>query len=68
MRRSKRLEWFGHVWRADGQVVKEVVVNKINGKQTLGRPRTRWVGVSVQDIENIKENSTFDEAYDREKF
>jgi len=26
--RSKPLEWFGHVWRADGQIVKEVLVNK----------------------------------------
>jgi len=21
----KRLEWFGHVWRVDGQVIKEVI-------------------------------------------
>lgn len=54
--KSKRLEWFGHVWRADGQVMKEVLVNKINKKRSLGRPRTRWVGVVAQDIKNIKED------------
>jgi len=33
--RSKRLEWFGHVWRADGQVVKEILANKINRKRYI---------------------------------
>jgi len=54
--RRKRLEWFGHVWRADGQVIKEVLVNKTNGKRPLERPRTRWMDVIAQDIENTKEN------------
>ncbi|KAL4100675.1 hypothetical protein QTP88_020709 [Uroleucon formosanum] len=66
--RSKRLEWFGHVWRADGQVIKEVLINTINKKRPLGRPRTRWVDVIAQDIKNIEEASSFDDAYDREKW
>ncbi|KAL4123073.1 hypothetical protein QTP88_015305 [Uroleucon formosanum] len=66
--RSKRLEWFGHVWRADGQVIKEVLINTINKKRPLGRPRTRWVYVIAQDIKNIEEASSFDDAYDREKW
>jgi len=32
IRRIKRLELFGHVWRADRQVVKGALVNKINKK------------------------------------
>ncbi|KAF0767193.1 Uncharacterized protein FWK35_00016239 [Aphis craccivora] len=63
----KRLECFGHVWKADGQKIKEVLVNKINKKRPLGRPRTRRVDVIAQDIKNIKEESSFDDAYDREK-
>jgi len=51
--RSKRLEWFGHVWRADGQVVNEVLVDEINRKRPLGRLETRRADVIVQDIENI---------------
>jgi len=35
--KSKRLEWSSHVWRADGQVMKEVLVTKINKKRPLGR-------------------------------
>jgi len=66
--RSKRLEWFGYVWRADEQVVKEVMVSKINRKRPLRRPMTQWMDVIAQDIENIKKNSTFDEAHDREKW
>lgn len=64
--KSKRLEWFDHVWRANGQVIKEVLVNKINKKRPLGRPRTRWMDVIAQDIKNIKEESSFDDAHDRE--
>jgi hypothetical protein len=30
--KSRQLEWFGHVWRAGGQIIKEVLVNKINKK------------------------------------
>jgi len=48
--------------------MKEVIVNKINKKRPLGRPRTRWVDVVVQDIKDIKEDSVFDDAYDREKW
>ncbi|KAL4084839.1 hypothetical protein QTP88_027723 [Uroleucon formosanum] len=28
--RKKRLEWFGHAWRADGQLIKKVLINKID--------------------------------------
>jgi len=45
----------------DGQ---EALVNKINKKRPLGRPRARWVDVIAQHTKNIKEKSTFDDAYD----
>jgi len=41
--KRKRLEWFSHVWRANGQVIEEDLVNKINKKHPLGRPRTHFV-------------------------
>lgn len=47
-------------------LMKEVLVKKINEKCPLGRI-TRWVDVIPQDIKNIKEESTFDVAYKREK-
>jgi len=64
--KGKRLEWFGHVRRADGQIMKEVLVNKINKKHPLRRLRTQWADVVAQDIKNIKEDSIFDNAYGRE--
>lgn len=39
--RSKRLEWLGHVWRADDRIIKQLFVAEIRGKIPLGRPRTR---------------------------
>jgi len=42
--------------------MKEVLVNKINRNRPLGGPRTRWVNVIAQDIENIKKDLTFDDA------
>jgi hypothetical protein len=34
--RKNRLEWFGHMWRADGQLIKKVLINKINKTRPLG--------------------------------
>jgi len=65
-KQTSRMVWFGHVWRVDRQVIKEVLVNKINKKRPLGIPRTRWV--DVVNIKNIKKDSVFDDAYDREKW
>lgn len=39
--RSKRLEWAGHVWRAEGGLIKQVLVNKPNKKRPVGRQRQR---------------------------
>ncbi|KAF0686884.1 Uncharacterized protein FWK35_00036068, partial [Aphis craccivora] len=38
----KRMEWFGHVWRADGDIIKKVLTETIQKKRPIGRPRTRW--------------------------
>jgi len=47
--------------------VREFLVNKINRKDPIGRLRTQWMEVVVQDINDIKEDSIFDDAYDRER-
>lgn len=54
--KANDLKRFDHAWRADGRVINEVSVNKINRKRPFGRPRThRVVDVVAQDIKNIKE-------------
>lgn len=47
------------VWRADGQLMKEILVSITNGKHSLKRPRTRWVDVVAKDKENIKGKRDF---------
>lgn len=45
---------FRHVWRANGPVTKEVLVNIINRKRQIGRPKTQWIDVIAQDKESLK--------------
>ena len=40
--RGIRIEWAGHVWRADGSMLKRVLADKTSGKRLRGRPRKRW--------------------------
>jgi len=39
--RSKKIEWAGHVWRAEGKIIKQVTEGRIVKKRPVGRPRTR---------------------------
>ena len=66
--RKKRLEWFEHVWRADGQLIKNVLINKINKTRPLGRPKTRWIDVVAKDIKMIDQEATLETAYQRERW
>jgi len=38
---SIRLELAGHVWRAEGGLIKLVLINKPSKKRLVGRPRQR---------------------------
>jgi hypothetical protein len=66
--RCKRLEWLGHVWRADGDLLKNVLIRKINKKSPLGRPRTRWKDTAEKDMRLIDEDATLDWTLNREKW
>jgi sorting nexin-29 len=66
--RNKRLEWFGHTWKADGQLIKKVLVGKINKTRPLGRPRTRWIDVISRDLKEIGQNVTFELTYNRDRW
>jgi len=41
----KRIEWAGHIWRAEGKIIKRVTDGNVAGKRPIGRPRTRWKDV-----------------------
>jgi len=36
--RNKQIEWFGNTWRADGQLIKKILVERINRTRCLGDP------------------------------
>lgn len=59
----KRLEWFGHSWRSDGQVIKNVLVDKTNKTRPLERPKTRWIDIVTNDLIVIDESASLQTAH-----
>jgi len=49
----KRMEWAGHVWRAEDTLIKKVTESKITGKRPRGRPRQRWYDRVEKDLKKI---------------
>jgi len=56
--REVRLEWLGHVWRADNQIIKRVLVAEMKGKRPLGKPRTRWRDSVIEGSKNTTKRSS----------
>jgi hypothetical protein len=48
--RSKRLEWAGHVWRAEGCLIRKVLDGNLNGKRPIGRPHQRWFDIVKKNL------------------
>ena len=48
--RQRRLRWFGHVKRVEEGVLREVVEVRIGGWQPVGRPRKKWSGCVMEDM------------------
>ncbi|XP_025415570.1 uncharacterized protein LOC112687196 [Sipha flava] len=68
--KGTRLEWAGHVWRADNSIVKKVLVNNLNRKRPRGRPKQRWIDVVKRDIQELRPDWHGDliHAYNREEW
>ena len=64
----KRLEWAGHVWRAEDTLIKKVTESKITGKRPRGRPRQRWYDRVEKDLKKINPLLDMGVASDREKW
>lgn len=41
-KKTKRMEWFGNIWRAADDILKDVTTAMIQKKRPLDRPQTRW--------------------------
>jgi len=61
------MEWFGHVWRADNDIIKKVLTETIYKKRPIGKPRTRWNNAVEKDIKMLGRNISVDLALDRER-
>ncbi|XP_050443868.1 uncharacterized protein LOC126847604 [Adelges cooleyi] len=64
--RSKRLEWAGHVWRAEGGLIRQVLINKPNKKRPVGRPRQRWLDRVKDDLKRLRNGAGIEDAEHRE--
>lgn len=56
------------MWRTEGNVLKNVLVGKINKKHPLGRRRTRWKDTVEKDMRLIDGNATLDWILDGKKW
>ena len=52
--KSRRMRWVGHVARmGEEKGMYRVLVEKLEGKRPLGRPRRRWVDNIRMDLQEV---------------
>ncbi len=66
--KRKRLQWLGHVLRAESSLMKKVFEECPDGKRPVGRPRTRWKDVVVRNMKEADASATFMDATNRDKW
>ena len=50
---DRRLMWYEHVMRRDGEhILRKVLRADIPGKRKRGRPKTRWKGACQRDLKS----------------
>ena len=50
---ERRLIWYGHVMRRDGEyILRKVLRADISGKRKRGRPKTRWKDACQRDLQS----------------
>ncbi|VVC44335.1 Hypothetical protein CINCED_3A016981 [Cinara cedri] len=62
------MEWFGHIWRAEDDILKKVTTATIQNKRPLGRPRKRWKDAVKRAIRLLDVNASVELALNREKW
>jgi hypothetical protein len=60
--RTKRMKWFGHIWRAEDDILKKIITATIQKKRPLGRTRTRWKDAVKRDIQLVDANASVELA------
>lgn len=64
----KRLEWAGHVWRAEGSLIKKVTENHLTWKKPRGRLRQRWYDTVKKTLKKINLSLDMEVALDRKSW
>ncbi|VVC42394.1 Hypothetical protein CINCED_3A013326 [Cinara cedri] len=67
--KKRRLQWAGHAWRSQNELIRAVLEQKPRGKRPLGRLKTRWEDVVVKkDVQSLGGETNWKErATDREE-
>lgn len=65
--RVKRLEWFGHVWRAENDILQKVLTETIYKKKTTRQTKNEMEKYSREECLNVDGNVSIKLAFDRER-
>lgn len=65
---QRRLQWFGHIFRAHGSLTNRVLYSQPTGKRPRGRPRTRWKDRVLTILHQVEPTATEGEAGDRQRW
>lgn len=57
---NKRIKWFRHAWRANGQFIKNIQVNKIIKTKSLGWPKTWYIDLVTKYLSIIDQNASLE--------
>jgi hypothetical protein len=71
MIKSRRMRWSGHVARmGERRLAYRILVEKLEGRKPLGRPRRRWVDNMKMDLREIEWDGVdwIDLAEDRDQW
>ena len=55
---QRRLQWFGHVKRAEETLIAKVEAMKMEGRRPVGRPRKSWRKCVLEDIHALGINES----------
>ena len=48
--KRRRLQWAGHAWRSQNELIRAVLEQNPRRKRPLGRPKTRWEDSVKKDV------------------
>jgi len=51
--KRRRLQWAGHAWRSQNDLIKAVMEQNPRGKRLLGRHKTRWEDLVKKDVQSL---------------